>query len=234
VRLAGGRQQLNSHLIVHLNNRLDDLLFRIPDGFAELSIEVAHELSENRFDGFLVEIGVGDDIEMSHDSVGDKGATSSRRTHRCQDNKSFQTHPLKVFAVVPALVVQVLSDQFDGRLSSILFFFGHVHIVNKDDALLTDGRSVDSLPEFVYLIVDSVLGLVASGLCRKDHRDILILISQFFGEKLVDVERFSCPCGSAVENVLFIADQQLKEVNISGRVACGDHYLVILSLGVDG
>jgi hypothetical protein len=89
---------------------------------------------------------------------------------------------LEIFSIVPTFVIEVLADEFDGGLCSVLLLLGHVEVVDENNASFADGRSVDSLAQFVQFAVDGILGLVAAGLCAEDHADVLILFAEFLGE----------------------------------------------------
>lgn len=74
-----------------------------------------------------------------------------------------------VFIVVPTALVQLLSDDFNGRLSSPLFLRWHVEIIDEDDAFLI-AWTVHAFGYPVELGVDDLLGLRA--LCLRGETNL--------------------------------------------------------------
>ncbi len=204
-----GGEQFLFDLVVDCQDWSDNFWQCISDVFRELFEEVVNQVTEDHVDGVIVEFGVCNDIKVSDETRSNECSSSAWWSHRRQADQSFKFHELKVFSVVPSFVVHVLSDQLNWRLCSVLLLFGHVEIVHEDDALFTDGRSVDTFSEFVQFSVDCVLCLVAAGLGTKHHSNILILFAQLFINKLANVKRFTCTRWSHIQYMLFIGNQKL-------------------------
>ena len=126
--------------------------------------------------GLLVQIGLGYHVLVSDQPSSDAGAASPGRPHGCGQNYVFQFHKLQRFPVVPALVVEVLAQEFDGGLGSVFLLFGHVQVVHKNDAALSNRRTVDSAAALIEFAVDCVLALVRTGLGRLGHGNLLVVL----------------------------------------------------------
>lgn len=72
--------------------------------------EVADDLSENIGGGLVVEFGVGDHVEVPDQSGCDLSSSSSWGAQGCQEDDVFDFHVLLVFSVVPAVVIEELSQ----------------------------------------------------------------------------------------------------------------------------
>ena len=82
---------------------------------------------------------------------------------------------LGILEVVPAALVEHLTQDLDGRLSSVLLYFGHVQIVDEDNNLVAETGSENTVSSLVELAIDDVLNLVAMGLCRETDLNRLVL-----------------------------------------------------------
>ena len=54
-------------------------------------------------------------------------------------------------------VVEVLSEQLDGRLCSIDLLLGHVHVVHEDHGFLSHGRTEETFTTLVHTRHDNEL-----------------------------------------------------------------------------
>ena len=117
---------------------------------------------EDLFNRDLVQIGVSNQVEVPDDTVGNGGSPSARGSHHCEHDDVLNFHELEVFSVVPALVVEVLSQKLERRLGPELLLFGHVKVVHKNDALFPDWRPVYTLSSFLNFRVDCVLSLICA------------------------------------------------------------------------
>ena len=107
---------------------------------------------------------VREQVEMSHDSVGDKGTTSTRWTHRAQNHQIFKAHELQGLTVIPPSMIQELTHQFERWLSSESLFLRHVEIIDKYDAFFADWRTIVALSSLLHLGIDCILSLVSTSL----------------------------------------------------------------------
>lgn len=85
-------------------------------------------------------------------------------------------------------MIEILPEEFNGWLCPILLLLGHIEIIHKDNKLLANGRSIDSLPPLIQLAIDGILGLVTACLGTKHHGDILVILSQLPRQQLVDIQ----------------------------------------------
>lgn len=113
---------------------------------------------------------------MAHKSTSDKGSSSSRWTHSTKHKQILQTHEQQCLAIVPTFVVKVLPNQLERRLSPICLFFRHIQVIDKDDTLLTDRRTIVTFSAFLHFAVDGVLSLIGSRLSRKGQGNVLVSI----------------------------------------------------------
>ena len=74
-----------------------------------------------------------------------------------------------VLLVIPVSVVHPLSQQLNGRLSTVLLLSWHVEVVHKHHTPPPHGRAIHTLPAAVKLAHDDVLGLVGCGPRREVH-----------------------------------------------------------------
>ena len=61
------------------------------------------------------------------------------------------------YPYTPVSEVQVLSEQFNGRLRTVDLLGRHVEVVHKNDGLTANRRSEHTLPTLVQLRHDNVL-----------------------------------------------------------------------------
>ena len=141
------------------------MLVKVPNCLWELSQIETHQGAENTIDNVSRQICVGQHIIMSHQTTCNIGTTSSWWTHSAQNNQVFQSHKEKGLSVIPSFVIHVLPYDFEGRLSSECLFFGHVKIINKNDAFFTNGRTIVSFSSLLHLAVNGILSLIDSSLC---------------------------------------------------------------------
>jgi hypothetical protein len=143
----------------------------------EVSEEVFHQTVENALDASIIQLGVGEEIEMPDHSTGNDGLSSSGGSHGTEHHHVLEVSQSQLFPVVPSFVVQELTQDFNRRLSTVLFFFRHVQIIYEYYHLLLKRRPVNSSSTFVSFRVNCVLGLVGRGLGREGNGDILISFS---------------------------------------------------------
>ena len=99
------------------------------------------------------------------------------RTHSA-DEHSVNKCTERMFAVleiVPATLVEHLTQDLNWRLSSVLFNDWHVEIIDKNDNFLAESGSKNTVSSFIEFAVDDVLNLIAVGLCGKANLDRLVL-----------------------------------------------------------
>src|SRR4051794_3400956 len=83
-------------------------------------------------------------VEVSDDPGGYMGSTSSRLPQGSQQQNILNFHELLIFSVVPSIVVHELPQKFNRRLGFILFFLGHIQIINKNYVFFANWCSIDS------------------------------------------------------------------------------------------
>lgn len=111
-------------------------------------------------------------------------------------------------------MVEILSDQFDWRLGAVGLLFGHVEIVDEDDAFFADWWTVVSFTSFLHLGVDGVLGLIGASLCREGQRDILISIRHACCQEFAAVERFTSTSRPQSQHMVVMGQQHLDQMPI--------------------
>lgn len=106
---------------------------------------------------------------MALEPRGDEGFSTTGRAHSANHHAVFNCAEgmLVVLTIVPSTLVHVLTQDFNGRLGTEFFNFGHVEIIDKDYSTLGVRRSEDSLSALLERTVNDVLYHVAMGLGRK-------------------------------------------------------------------
>jgi len=125
---------------------------------------------------------------MANKSTCDKSTSSSGWTHGRKHNKSFKLNPLEIFSIVPAFMIEILTNEFNGRLSSVFFLFWHVEIINEDNTLFAYWWAIHSLSQFIQFSINSVLSLITACLRTENHANVLIILAELFGQQLIDIE----------------------------------------------
>jgi hypothetical protein len=64
-------------------------------------------------------------------------------------------------------MVHKLPHKFNWGLCSILFFFGHIQIINKAHELFSYFWSIDFSSAFSHFIIQIILSLISGSLCRE-------------------------------------------------------------------
>jgi len=57
-------------------------------------------------------------------------------------------------------MIQELSEELEWRLSTILLLLGHIEIINEDDELLSNWRTIDAFSPLLKFFIEVVLGLI--------------------------------------------------------------------------
>ena len=160
---------------------------------------------------------------MPHHSSSDDGLTSSWWTHCREDYQVLEIYPFEVFPVVPALLAEVLPQDLDRRLCSVLLLLRHVKIIHENDAFLSYWGSVDTLPSLLHFGVDGVLRLVGAGLSRESNSNVLVVLAHLIGEQLEGVLGLSSTSGAWAQHVHLVLKQQLHQVEVPSRIGGRDH-----------
>ena len=95
----------------------------------------------------MIHLSIGKQIEMPNHPGCDISSPSSRWTQRCKQDNALNSEQLLIPSIVPAMMIQKLPQEFDWGLCTVLFFFGHVEIIDKDDIFFTYRSSIDSSPD---------------------------------------------------------------------------------------
>jgi len=83
---------------------------------------------------------------MSQHARRDVVTTATGWTHRRQELRVHEEYLTRILQVVPVTMIEVLTQQFNWRLSSVYLSRRHVHVVNENDRLLVWWR-----PEIAFL-----------------------------------------------------------------------------------
>lgn len=140
--------------------------------------------AEYRNHGGVVERVNHDDVEMSAESRGDRVA-GRRRAHGAQQQHVLDVYGDQFFAVVPREFVQILPQEFDGRLRAVVFPLWHAHVVDKYHALCADRRAVQAASSFVQFAHDYVLRDVGRSLRGEVDERRLVSVSVEFCENII-------------------------------------------------
>lgn len=80
------------------------------------------------------------------------------------------------------MMVQILPNQLNRRLSTEFLFLRHVQIINENNVFFSNRRTIDSSLYLFEFQIDCVLSLVGRGLGTECYRNILIDLSHFGGD----------------------------------------------------
>jgi hypothetical protein len=117
-------------------------------------------------------------------------------------------------------VVHPLSEKLNGWLSAVELLLGHVEVIDEDAVLLACGWAVDTLSSLLELLIESVLGLVGSGLGRERDWDALELLGKLLVEELSNVDCLSSTSWSWTEDVLAVSHKKFLDELHSNGVEC--------------
>lgn len=179
VRFFRSRQKFWSYSVINNHYLLSHDIHILQNTILEFPQEVFGKLRENSRNCIIIKFRVGENIKMSYKPSSNIGPASSGGSHGSKQSHVLQEHKLKIFSIVPALVVQVLTENFDGRLGPIIFLFRHVEIIDENYTFFAHWRSVVATSAFVHFGIDGVLGLVCTRLRRKCQCVVLKLITHF-------------------------------------------------------
>ena len=107
----------------------------------------------------MIHFSIGKQIEMPNHPGCDIGSPSSRWTQRCEQDNALNSEQLLIPSIVPHMMIQKLPQEFDWGLCTVLFFFGHVEIIDEENAEILWFGSVLSFSDFIQFPIDDVLGL---------------------------------------------------------------------------
>ena len=119
--------------------------------FENRYLEKCENESREYPDQGLVTEGVdSDDVEMAKKPDVDGVSAPTWRTHGADELSVLENDLGCVFQVVPVAVVEVVAQQFDGRLRAVPLSRRHVHIVDEDYRLLADRWTKEAFATFVH------------------------------------------------------------------------------------
>lgn len=75
-----------------------------------------------------------------------------------------QERLILALTIIPAGVVHVLTEDLERRNGTPLLLFRHIEIVDEQNELLTNWRSVDTFAPLVEATIKLILSLVGAGL----------------------------------------------------------------------
>mmetsp|Transcript_24992 Transcript_24992/g.71841 ORF Transcript_24992/g.71841 Transcript_24992/m.71841 type:complete len:543 (-) Transcript_24992:316-1944(-) len=193
VRLRRRGQQVFQGLLEHRDRRGDHARKQSLDLFVERREEVRADGLEDMGDRRLRQVRVRCCAVVALQSLGDEGATASRRSHGRHHDDVHDVELHELLAIEPPAVIMPLPDELDGRLRPIVLLQGHVQVVDEQQAALAERRPIGALSPFVHLAIDDVLRLVGACLCaeRNGDRHELVLV-EVLHQLLLDDHRLPC------------------------------------------
>lgn len=184
VRLLGGGEEAPLDPLVHLQSEPDNSRKKLSNMILETSLEILQNRSEYFDRAFLVEDSIGKDLEMSDESLGDLVSAGPGRDQTAQDMNILYLDVFIVHLFDPDVaVVQILSEQLDGRLGSVDLLGRHIDFIDEEDCLFAVGGPEDAFPSLIYLAEDSVNYLVSTGLGREGHLEPDLGLLQIGGDQ---------------------------------------------------
>jgi len=172
---------------------------------------------------------------VSLQALGNDRATTTGWAHSRNENDIDDRVEGLFFAVtlVPAGVVHELTEQFNGRLGTILFLGRHVEIIDEDDVLLAERWAIDTLTSLFEFVIEVILGLISRCLGREAHDEGLIFFRHLEGHQFGDVDGFTGTGGTGHQNVLVVHDKGPHQVLHTDGVLGGHDNFSIGNVGVD-
>lgn len=132
-----------------------------------------------------------------------------------QQQDVLDVHFGRVLQVVPVTVVQVLSEQLDGRLRAVLLLDGHVHVVDEYHAHLARRRPVHAAFAFDQFGRDHFLREIRRRLSReRDERRHVLVQRQFVHHVVSDVETFARARRTEQQQRFPMADEHIDQVRV--------------------
>lgn len=231
--LDGSRSEVLSNSSVDVESSHHNLLIHTTDllGEATSAEVVAENGGEDRLHSVLIREGEGDGVEMALETRGDYRFTTSRGSHSTDRHTINQVSEGmgSVFTVVPASLIEPLSEDFDWGHGTRRLSVGHVKIINKDDSPVSEFRSeVTSLSTLgVHLEIDQVLDHVSLRLGRESTLDCDEFVLRKLVEKYVlNVGGLSSSSRSNEQSRDLVHNVVLDDVRVSDRVDSGDHNIL--------
>ena len=108
---------------------------------------------------------------MSLEPWGDIRSSTSWSSHSCDNHgvNYVSKWVLVIFSVVPASLINKLSQDFNRWLRTIFLLLGHIKIINKNYASHAKSRTEMVFSALIEFHVHDVLDLVAMGLGRESN-----------------------------------------------------------------
>jgi hypothetical protein len=95
------------------------------------------------------------------EALGKRRAATAGWAHSGNKDNILQLHEIFGGSIVPSFMVHPLSKQLNWGLCKVLFFLGHVQVINEVNKFFTDGGTVDTFTTLVKLLIDSILSQVS-------------------------------------------------------------------------
>ena len=135
-----------------------------------------------------------------------------------------------VLEIVPSTLIEHLTQDFDGRLSSVLLNQRHVEIINEDDNLFAHTSAKDTSTSLFKSTINDILNLIAASLSRETDFDemvfCLITAIELVHEHILNVDRFTCSGRSHKECRDLIKDAELLDEAVANSIdGCDNDFL---------
>eukprot|EP00398_MALV-I-01_sp_L67-1_P000213 gene212-gene182 len=154
----------------------------------------------------------------------DEGASATWRTHRCNRQNVFELLESDLLQIVPTTtrckrtVVDKHTQDLNWRLRSINFFCWHIQIVNHDNELLADGRSIYTLPSLVNLGVNQTLSLITFGLSREAKSERIEFVFVHAKKNILHVGGLTGTGWAAEQQRPHVVDGETNHPGITNRI----------------
>lgn len=182
MRFSRSRSEFSGQFLVSADGTNNHLLFESADTRSVGGLIVLHEVPfhnrvENDVEGT---VGVGlnvKGVEMADESASDHGLSSSGRSHSSSHRELGNLTEILLFTLdlEPALVVHPLTEQLNGRLSSVnsgLFDLRHAQVIDEHDSSAVAFGDVVTLTKLHQFSIENILGLTSGGLGGESHADV--------------------------------------------------------------
>ena len=233
MRTGGGRAELLDDRIVRLNGGGNDRRHFTADVLVEGLEEPLGEGIEDGVHILIVHIGEGNLIEVAREAVRNLVAAAAGGPHRAGEDNVDNVEKLARFAVVPALVVQVLAEELDGGLRAVLLEQGHVDVINEHDKLLANGRAPHLRARALAgleLREDQILRLVGARAGRESEEDGRHKLGgHTCHEELREDDALAGTCGANAERVNALAEEEAVDVSVAHDIRRRHNHLAKVS-----
>lgn len=220
MRLRRCRQHVGDGKVINVDRGVDDVVAALNDvGCMPVAfVNVEQQRLEDFEVGVVREEIDREDVEVAEETSIHVLPRSADESTSGDDHHVVDEDLRRVFRVEPVLLVKVLTDELDRRLSSVNVFGGHVHVVDEQDALEAFRRSEHSLPLLDQLRQNQLLNLVCGDLGGEGHERWAVLVLRQLHQIVLNVKRLSGSRWADHQERPLILEVEVEEMRVASGV----------------